>query len=82
MLKIVFRNLLVDILNKDFTLTKQHLGFLLLAGGIVMLLAAGLAEIVRSAPGGFGTVQQIAVLAAITSIVLGLTLLPLGDRPA
>lgn len=82
MLKANLRNLLSDLLNEDFTLTKRHLGYLLAAGGMAILLAAGLAEIIRSAPGGFGTVQQIAVLAGLASLVVGLTLLPLADRPA
>ncbi len=82
MLKSVLRTLFIDVFNDEFTLTKRQLGILLTLGGIGLLIAAGLAEIVRSAPGGFGTVQQIAVAVSIGCTLLGLTLLPLGDQPA
>jgi hypothetical protein len=69
-------------LSDEFTLTKRHLGVLLLAGGVMLLAAAVLAEFVRSGPGGIGTVQQLSLLIGALSVLAGITLLPLGDRPA
>lgn len=68
--------------SKDFTFTKRQLGVILLIGGVLVLVAAGVAEVVRDQPGGFGTMQQIAVLIGILSVIIGVTLWPLGDRPA
>ncbi|MBN1562371.1 MAG: hypothetical protein JXA10_00920 [Anaerolineae bacterium] len=68
--------------SDDFTCTKRQLGVLLLIGGVLLLVAAGAAEVVRHQPGGFGTMQQIAVLIGVMSVIIGATLWPLGDRPA
>jgi hypothetical protein len=68
--------------SDEFTLTKRHLGVLLLLAGLMLLAAAVLAEVVRSGPGGIGTVQQLSILVGILSTIAGTTLLPLGDQPA
>mgnify|MGYP000170983749 CR=1 FL=1 len=67
----------------DPPLTKRQLGWLLiLAGGLGAL--AGLGVDVVSAGGwpGLGPAQAQAVGAAALLALLGLSLLPLGDRPA
>jgi hypothetical protein len=68
--------------GEDYTLSKRQLGALILVGGVLVLAAAGVAEVVRDQPSGFGTMQKLAVLAGVVGIVLGATLWPLGDRPA
>jgi hypothetical protein len=68
--------------DEDYTLSKRQLGVLILVGGVLVLAAAGVAEVVRDQPGGFGTMQKLAVLAGVVGVVLGATLWPLGDRPA
>lgn len=69
-------------LRDEFTLTKRHLGVLLLLAGLALLAAAVLAEVVRSGPEGVGTVQKLSILVGLLSTVAGITLLPLGDQPA
>lgn len=69
-------------LSNDFTLTKRHLGIMLLAAGLVLLAAAVIAEIVQTGPGGIGTVQKMVIATGILSIFAGITLLPLRDQPA
>jgi hypothetical protein len=64
-------------------LTKRHLGLLLMtmgAGAAVLLLAVDLLGAGRSA--GIGPAQRLALGGASLLVLLGLSLLPLGDRPA
>jgi hypothetical protein len=68
------------VLSADFTVTKRHLGVLLMAGGTALLAASVLVDLVRS--GGFGTLQTLGVLLGTLSVIVGLTLWPLGDQPA
>ncbi len=67
-------------LSNDFTLTKRHLGLILLAAGVILLAAGGIAQIVGT--GGVGTVQKMVLSGGVLSILVGLTLLPLRDQPA
>ena len=66
----------------DFTLTKRQLGWLLVVLGISVAVVMVAAEVVDSDSGGFGTVQQIGTAVGVLAALIGLTLLPLGDRPA
>jgi hypothetical protein len=64
-------------------LTKRQLGLLLLAmgvGAVVVLLAVDLLGAGRSA--GIGPAQRLALAGAGLLALVGLTLLPLGQRPA
>jgi hypothetical protein len=64
-------------------LTKRHLGLLLMTMGVgaaVLLLAVDLLGAGRSA--GIGPAQRLALGGAGLLVLLGLSLLPLGDRPA
>jgi hypothetical protein len=70
------------LIDDEFTLTKRHLGVLLVLAGIAALVMVFGVEIVRSGPSRFGTLQKIGVLLSAASVVVGLTLWPLGDRPA
>lgn len=66
----------------EFTLTKRHLGLILIAGGV--LAAAGMiaAEVFDAESGGFGALQKMGVAVGAAVVLVGLTLLPLGSRPA
>ncbi|GAB4265227.1 MAG: hypothetical protein Kow0080_05180 [Candidatus Promineifilaceae bacterium] len=69
--------------NSDFVITKRLLGigFVLLGIGAI----AGMFVLDWLGAGqfqGIGPAQQKAMLAAGVSIFVGLTLIPLGDRPA
>jgi uncharacterized membrane protein YgdD (TMEM256/DUF423 family) len=68
--------------SPDFTLTKRHLGVILLAAGVVLFSGMFLAEALKSQSDGIGTVQKLGLLIGAVSIIVGLTLLPLGNRPA
>lgn len=70
------------IFSAEFTLTKRHLGLLLLAGGLVLIVGMVAAEWLDSQSGGFGTVQKLGLLAGIAATLIGLSLLPLGSQPA
>lgn len=66
-----------------FTLTKRHLGLLLLGGGILGfsgILAIDILDVGRE--GGIGPAQQIALGLCALAALLGLSLIPLGSRPA
>ena len=67
----------------DPPLSKRQLGWLIVCAGATLglvNLGADLAGAGRFA--GFGPAQQQTLSAAVLLILLGLTLLPLGDRPA
>jgi hypothetical protein len=68
-------------MNESFVITKRllGLGFILLGGGaIVGMLALNLLGL--TAHSGIGPAQQRAMLAAAVVVVVGITLLPLGNR--
>lgn len=70
-------------LSNHFTLTKRHLGALLLVGGIAAvaaILAVDVLDVGRL--GGIGPAQRIALGGAALLALVGLTLIPLGDKPA
>jgi len=67
----------------DPPLTKRQLGLVIFAGGValaVVTLAVNLFGLGHF--NGFGPAKQLALAGAAALIVFGLSLLPLGDRPA
>lgn len=69
--------------NTHVTLTKRHLGLILFAGGILGFAAILSIDIVDAGrEGGIGPAQQIALGLCLVAALLGLTLIPLGSRPA
>ncbi|HMM27513.1 MAG TPA: hypothetical protein PKD46_04425 [Aggregatilineaceae bacterium] len=68
-------------LDDDFTVTKRQLGALLIAAG-TLAIAAMLAAEIDPESGGFGLAQRAGAALGALALALGLTLLPLGDRPA
>lgn len=75
-------HLLKRMMNDEYAITKRQLGWLLLAAGIVILAVVVAAEIINTETNEFGTVQKLAALLGVVSVLVGVTLLPLGDRPA
>jgi predicted MFS family arabinose efflux permease len=70
-------------LSNHFTLSKRHLGLLLLIGGIagfVGILAIDILDVGRE--GGIGPAQRIALGGCVAMAMVGLTLLPLGNQAA
>lgn len=63
--------------------SKRQLGFTLLIGGLLaiggLLIADGIGA---SRYAGIGPFQRNVIYVALAAVVLGLTLLPLGERPA
>lgn len=69
--------------SNDFTLTKRHLGLILLIGGSLGFIGIlGIDILDAGREGGIGPAQQIALGLCLLSAFIGLTLLPLGDKPA
>lgn len=68
--------------SPDFTLTKRHLGVILLVAGLVLWSGMLLVEALKSRSDGIGTVQKLGLLVGAAGIIVGLTLIPLGNRPA
>lgn len=69
-------------LDNDFTITKRQLGALLVAAGTLAIAAMLAAEALDPESGGFGLAQRAGTALGALALLLGLTLLPLGDRPA
>lgn len=67
----------------DAPLTKRQLGALIVAGGVIAALAVLLVDVFRAgAFVGLGPAQLLALGGCALVILLGLSLLPLGDRLA
>jgi hypothetical protein len=68
-------------ISPDFTITKRILGILLIAAGIIGLMGVFAIDAVRSSS-DFGPSQQLGLLASIGMLIIGISLIPLGNRPA
>jgi hypothetical protein len=69
--------------RSDFTFSKRLLGLLLLMLGVLAAgstLAIDLLDVGRE--GGIGPAQQLALAVSVGLVLLGLTLIPLGNDPA
>jgi hypothetical protein len=67
----------------DPPLTKRQLGTLCLAAGGLLVVAALVADLVGAGRfGGLGPAQRQALAGGLALVVFGLSLLPLGQRPA
>ena len=74
---------IIPLVLHDPPLTKRQLGLLIIAGGMALAavtLAVNLFGLGRF--NGFGPAKQLALIGAGAIIVFGLSLVPLGDRPA
>ena len=64
-------------------ITKRQLGLGIFTVGILAVVAVLAVDLLKAGNfEGIGPVQQIALLAAGLLILLGLSLVPLGNRPA
>lgn len=69
--------------QNNFTLTKRHLGWLLLIGGLLVFAAIISIDVFNAGrEGGIGPAQSIALIASGLIALLGLSLIPLGNDPA
>jgi hypothetical protein len=67
----------------DTPLTKRQLGWLVIAGGILLAFAGLGADLLGAGRfSGLGPAQRQALVAAGLIIAFGITFLPLGQRPA
>ncbi len=63
--------------------TKRQLGLLLLLGGLAIAALAFGVDLIRSGQWqGFGPYQKVGLTAGVLVALLGLSLIPLGGRPA
>jgi hypothetical protein len=70
-------------LNNHFTFSKRGLGWLLvISGGLGILGIFGVDILDVGREGGIGPAQQIALGLAVVMVIVGLTLVPLGNDPA
>jgi hypothetical protein len=70
-------------LSNRFTLSKRHVGLLMLIGGVlgfIAILAIDILDVGRE--GGIGPAQRIALGGCVLIALVGLTLIPLGNQPA
>jgi len=64
-------------------MTKKQLGFTLIGLGICGILGMFVLDFLGAGQfSGIGPAQRLAMLGAGAVIIIGLTLLPLGDKPA
>lgn len=64
-------------------MSKRQLGVILILLGVAAALGLFLMDQAGASRfGGVGPLQRLALIGSALSIVVGLTLLPLGDRPA
>ncbi len=68
----------------SFTMNKRHLGILMcILGGATGLVVLGFDRLGLSDPqAGFGPSQQLGLVFAAASLLMGLSLIPLGNAPA
>lgn len=78
-----WRERIAQWLSEDYTISKRTLGIALLVGGIITaggILAIDLLDAGRE--GGIGPAQAAALGSSILVAIIGVTLIPLGDKPA
>lgn len=69
--------------SEHFTVSKRLLGLLLVIGGIagfVLIISIDILDVGRE--GGIGPAQQIALGVCVLMALIGLSLIPLGEKPA
>ena len=67
----------------DPPLTKRQLGLVIIAGGVTLAVVTGAVNLFGLGHfNGFGPAKQLALLGAGAIVMFGLSLVPLGNRPA
>jgi len=70
-------------LSNHFTLSKRGLGWLLvISGGLGIIGIFGVDILDVGREGGIGPAQRIALGLAVVMVLIGATLIPLGNDPA
>ncbi len=68
---------------KTIMITKKQLGLMIAGLGALIIIGTLAVEILGAGrESGLGPAQQLALAGALGLIAFGLTLVPLGDRPA
>lgn len=65
--------------DDQFSLTKAHLGALMIVAGIGLAAVMVAVEFIGTDSAGLGVIQWIGILGGAASAMIGITLLPLGD---
>jgi hypothetical protein len=74
---------IITLMFSDPPVTKRQLGWLFVAAALLLSLAAFGVHVVRAGLSGpFGPIQQQVLGGSLLLLVLGLSLLPRGHRPA
>ncbi|MCC7207503.1 MAG: hypothetical protein IT323_09360 [Anaerolineae bacterium] len=68
--------------EKDWIISKRALGVLFMLAGALAAAGILLLDRLRGGAADFGPSQQLGLAGAVALVIVGLTLLPLGDRPA
>ena len=64
-------------------ITKRQMGLGFTAAGLVALIAVLAVDLLQAGNfEGFGPMQRMALVAAVLLFLVGLTLIPFGNRPA
>lgn len=74
--------MLRKLFDDSFSLTKTHLGRLMIDAGIALAAVMMLAELVGTDSAGLGVIQWIGIFGGAASVIVGITLLPLRDQLA
>ena len=70
-------------LSDDYTITKRQLGIALAVfGGLGALAVLGVDLLQAGRQGGIGPAQAMALVIMLAALLIGLSLIPLGDAPA
>jgi len=71
------------IFSKTFTFTKRQIGWLLVIGDVAGFLGVMVLNFVRHKPvSEIGPAQQLVFVLFVVGLLIGLSLIPLGDAPA
>ena len=71
------------IFSNNFTFTKRHIGWLLVIGDVVGALGILALNLIRHKPvSEIGPAQQLVFALFAVGVLIGLSLIPLGDAPA
>lgn len=73
----------MNIFSDTFTISKRLLGILMTLGGIVGIAGLFALDALRNSEDAqIGPAQQLAFVLLIAIVVIGISLIPLGKRPA
>lgn len=74
--------MLRSLFDDNFSLTKAHMGVLMIGAGIALAAVMVAVELIGTDSAGLGVIQWIGILGSAASVIVGITLLPLRDQLA